>query len=417
MDQQEIDLVATVQQLARDSFAKRAETVDREGTVSAENFADLRELGIPGIGLSRSRGGLGMGTEARVRVMEAIAYGDASTAVTINMHVLNTDALIFAPAFDHREKVLDDVAQNGAMICFPGSVPLGQLDTRKAGLSFREDGDVLVANGKTGFGTASDVATYVLAVGSLEGDPDDTAPGDQRVVLALPRTTDRGVTVLGNWDAMGLRATASHDVVLDEVVIPRTKALITTVDEFRRAAAGIDVARSDAPQDHRNGMLGVLAIWLGTAQAAFDFTLNYSAKRYGFNTVPTARTEAGDSMRSDQAWAQIDIGHMDHWIGTGRTLLYDLVDELGTTSYKTSPELTQKVTRVSYHLRRMSEEVAQTSMRVCGAHAFVKGCALERIFRDMVGSNVMALKTEQMAQSLGKGALGMPIAFSGPAGS
>ncbi len=65
----------------------------------------------------------------------------------------------------------------------------------------------------------------------------------------------------------------------------------------------------------------------------------------------------------------------------------------------------------------MSEEVAQSSMRVCGAHAYVKDRALERIFRDMIGGNVMALKTEQMAQSLGKGALGMPISFSGPAGS
>ena len=73
--------------------------------------------------------------------------------------------------------------------------------------------------------------------------------------------------------------------------------------------------------------------------------------------------------------------------------------------------------RTIYHLRRMSEEVSAGAMRVCGAHAYVKGKPLERIFRDMVGGNVMAWKTDQLRLSLGQGALGLPVSLGGPVGA
>ncbi|TSD40307.1 acyl-CoA dehydrogenase [Rhodococcus sp. KBS0724] len=405
----ELQLLAEIRTLSRGPFTDRAARLDREGALSAENMSALKELGIPGMGLPVERGGLGVSPEARTRIMEELAYGDGSTAVAINMHVLNTDALVFAPSFAHRDTVLDDIAKNGSLMCFPGSVPLAELDTRPAGFRFVDTGDQLVANGKSGFGTMSDAASYVMAVGALEGIDGE----DAQIVLALPKIDAPGVKVMGNWDAMGLRATASHDVSFTDVLIPKSQALITSPAEYRAASA-----RSTGPtntQDHRAGVLGLLGIWLGLARAAFDFTVEYSSKRYGFNAVPGAKI-TNEGMRSDQAWAQIEIGHMDHWIGTGDALLYDFIAKLSTQRDR-AEDFTQELTRLTYHLRRMSEEVAQASMRVCGAHAYVKGRALERIFRDIVGGNVMALKTEQMAQSLGKGALGMEISFSGPAGS
>jgi hypothetical protein len=47
----------------------------------------------------------------------------------------------------------------------------------------------------------------------------------------------------------------------------------------------------------------------------------------------------------------------------------------------------------------------------------VRNRPLERIFRDMVGGNVMAWKTDELVMSLGQSALGLPISFVGPAGT
>ncbi len=221
-------LLREVDELARGNFASRAAEVDRLGVISMENLAELKALDIPSMGLPRDRGGLGVGPEARTRIMEAIAYGDGSTAVAMNMHVLNTDALVFAPDFPHRDTVLDDIARNGALMCFPGSVPLAELDTRPSGFRFADAGDNLVANGKSGFGTMSDAAKYVMAVGRLEGADGD----DEQIVLALPTTDSVGVEVMGNWDAMGLRATGSHDIRFTDLAIPKGQALIMSPPSY-----------------------------------------------------------------------------------------------------------------------------------------------------------------------------------------
>jgi alkylation response protein AidB-like acyl-CoA dehydrogenase len=164
------------------------------------------------------------------------------------------------------------------------------------------------------------------------------------------------------------------------------------------------------------GALGILAIWLGLAQSAFDFTLDYVKQRHGYLAGPASALGQSPGFRSEQPWAQFGIGNMEHWLETGRIVLYECVDRL-ETPFESNQAFTRHLVRCVYHLRRMSEEVSQGAMKVCGAHAYVKNRPLERIFRDMVGGNVMAWKTDELMHSLGLSALGQPISFVGPAGT
>jgi alkylation response protein AidB-like acyl-CoA dehydrogenase len=84
--------------------------------------------------------------------------------------------------------------------------------------------------------------------------------------------------------------------------------------------------------------------------------------------------------------------------------------------FPTPAEFTRALLRTTFHVRRMTEEVALGAMKVCGAHAYVRSRPLERIVRDMFGGIVMAAKTDQMQQLLGRGALGMPVQFGGIGG-
>jgi alkylation response protein AidB-like acyl-CoA dehydrogenase len=62
----------------------------------------------------------------------------------------------------------------------------------------------------------------------------------------------------------------------------------------------------------------------------------------------------------------------------------------------------------------MCEEVAMESMKVCGAHAYVRNRPLERIYRDLTGCVVMAWKTDSLAQQVGLATLGRPFLVGGP---
>jgi alkylation response protein AidB-like acyl-CoA dehydrogenase len=412
MEQWETELVAAVRELAMGPFRERAPKVDREGAFPTENIAELKKLGIPGMALSKDLGGLGVSAETQMRIMEAIAYGDGSTAVALNMHVLIADFLTFFPPFPRLKTVLEDIGKNGALICGPGSIPSGEVDNRKAGYRVTEDGDTLVVNGKAGFASMSEGATYTILPGLIdrgEGNPPDLA-------VMLPDISTPGIRIMYNWDGMGLRGTASHDIVAEDVRIPKSEALVIPVEMLRVITEAQGQVTSPATQNRARGALGILSIWLGLAQAAFDFTIDYVRQRHGYLAGPVSGLGATPGYRADQAWAQFGIGNMDHWLESGRVILYDTVNRLDS-HFETPQDFIRVMARTTYHLRRMSEEIAQGSMKVCGAHAYVKSKPLERIFRDMVGGNVMAWKTDELQISLGQGALGMPITFVGPAGT
>jgi alkylation response protein AidB-like acyl-CoA dehydrogenase len=407
VEQSEIDLIAAVRELARDKFSQRATRHDREGSFASEDFEELRALRIPSIGLPQELGGVGVSPEAQLRIVEEVAYGDGSAAVALNMHLFATEALLGLPPFPRRNAVLEDIGHNSAMICGPVSIPTGELDNRTSGLRATDDGETLTVSGKVGFASASEAAKYIMAVGTVargEGTEPDIA-------LMMPDIASPGIKILHNWDAMGFRSTASHDVSFENVRVPKAEALVAPMAMVRVI---IEAAASNPAlaQQRARGALGICAIWLGLSQAAFDFTVDYVGKRHGLG--------AGDStlfgtvgFRAAEPWAQFGIGNMEHWLETGRIVLYDMARRLGTP-FATTADYNRAMVRVIYHLRRMSEEVSAGAMKVCGAHAYVRARPLERIFRDMVGSNVMAWKTDSLQQTLGMGALGMPITIGGP---
>jgi len=95
---EETELLNAVETLAKSEFAARAGEVDRNGTFPADNVSALQALKVPGMGMPVAHGGGGMSAEARLRVVEAVAYGCGSTAVALNMHFFVADTLLLNPA-------------------------------------------------------------------------------------------------------------------------------------------------------------------------------------------------------------------------------------------------------------------------------------------------------------------------------
>jgi alkylation response protein AidB-like acyl-CoA dehydrogenase len=414
MDERETRLVEAVRALARGPFAERADAYDRRGAYPRENVDELVRLGLAGIGLGPEVGGPGLGPEAQMRVLEEIAYGDASTAVALNMHRIATDLAALLPPMPFRNAVLEDVARNGALLCAPGSIPTGELDNRRSGYRAVADGPNLVVSGRAGFASMSEGARYLFLVALIDRDGEGGAEPDY--MFALPRMDAPGVKLLYNWDAMGLRATASHDIEIEGLVVPRTEAVVLPLAMLRAIFQAVQSQGGPAAQRRSLGTLGILAIWLGLAQAAFDFTVEYVGRRHGFLAGTGTALGPPPGYRAEQPWAQAAVGEMDHWLGTARTVFYDTVRQVDAP-FPDGQAFTRHLVRTVYHLRRMTEEVGMGAMKVCGAHAYVRARPLERIFRDLIGGVVMAWKTGELAQTLGRGALGMPIQLVGPAGS
>src|SRR5215813_2439789 len=82
------ELLDRARRLARERFAQRAEAHDREATFPSDDYADLRAEGWLGLCVPERYGGLGADYETYCLVAEQFAQGNASTALTVNMHCL-----------------------------------------------------------------------------------------------------------------------------------------------------------------------------------------------------------------------------------------------------------------------------------------------------------------------------------------
>ena len=82
------ELIDRAYALATERFAPRAARHDREASFPFEDYADLQQAGLLGLCVPEQHGGLGADFETYCLVSEQIARGNASTALTYNMHAL-----------------------------------------------------------------------------------------------------------------------------------------------------------------------------------------------------------------------------------------------------------------------------------------------------------------------------------------
>jgi alkylation response protein AidB-like acyl-CoA dehydrogenase len=382
--------------VAEPAYAARVAAADVEGRMDLENMRLLRELGVTALPISGTYGAAPVAL--MVEVMEVLGSHDASAAVAVNMHWAGARGLARMPSFPRRDEALAAIVAGSATVCGAFSNPAAELDSRRARLSCQLEGDVVVFNGRAGFGSMSDAASYAVLGGVIEGSNAE----EPTMVMTLGRFGEEGLIRHDNWSAMGMRSTGSNDIECRGHRIPIAECLVMPLSEVRQGRR----------RDSAIVAFGVAGIWLGLAQAAFDFTVDHVQHRYGY-MAEGAFNPTSPGYRADEAWAQVALGNMDHWLGTGRALLGSMVARLDADEDVPPRELV----RVLFHLRRMSEEVSMGVMKVCGAHGYVTSRPLERLFRDLVGGIVMAWKTDQLQQTLGVAALGREIAFTGPAGS
>jgi alkylation response protein AidB-like acyl-CoA dehydrogenase len=384
--------------VVREDYAASVVTADRNAQMAVDNVRALQAIGITGLAVDKRFGDAGPPPALLVEVMEVLGATDASTAVALNMHYGGARTLARIAPFPRRDEALAAIRANDATICGAFSNPSQELDSRRARLSCRLEGDEFVLNGRAGFGSMSDAAAYAMLGGVVE----DSDPEDPLIMMTVGRFGEPGLVKHSNWSAMGMRGTGSNDIECQDFRVARGDCLVVPRSSLRQSRQS-DVAVV---------AFGIAGIWLGLAQAAFDFTVDHVQRRFGYMAEGTFNPSIA-GFRADEAWAQVALGNMDHWLGTGRGLLQSTVTRLGAEEDVPAQDLV----RTLYHLRRMSEEVSMGAMKVCGAHGFVTSQPLERIFRDSVGGIVMAWKTDQLQHTLGVGALGRPITFTGPAGT
>ena len=268
-----LDRLAGLMPVIRDG----AEKNDRDGTFPVEVFDRFRADGVMGGTVPAELGGIGVGSLYDVAAaLLAVAEGDASTALAL--HAQFSRGLTLSYEWRHGRPEARKLAGRLLPMMASGEAVMagGEKDHPSAvtTLSPGRSGGWLLSGRKT-LVTIAPIAThfFVIARTRVPGEP-------ARLVAPVLEKDTPGLTVLDNWDGLGMRASGTTDVVLDDCYIPGEDVLIRDVVGTRddTALAGQTVSSGT-----------MLGIYVGVAQAARDVTMAALRRR---SAEPPAGTRA-----------------------------------------------------------------------------------------------------------------------------
>jgi alkylation response protein AidB-like acyl-CoA dehydrogenase len=240
-------------------FDERAPVYDRENRFFSEDFEELRRSGYLSAPLPTDLGGAGLSLAEVNALQRRLAYHAPATALAVNMHLYWVGA-----AADLRKMgepsgdwILERAAAGDVLAAGHGEAGNDVPVLMSSAKAVRVDGGWELTAHKI-FGSLSPVWDH-LGVHALDTS-DPTSP--QVVHGFLPRSSSR-YRIDETWDAMGMRATASNDTILDRTFIPDDHVVLVCPAGF--AGAGpFHVAL------FAWALLGFGAVYSGIAQRTFD---------------------------------------------------------------------------------------------------------------------------------------------------
>ncbi len=385
------ELVALAAELGRSRFAPRAAQHDRDASFPVENLRDLRDSGLLALCVPAERGGLGGDFGTFMLVTAELGRHCGATALSFNMHVSATlwagpvaDALALTPAERadheaHRALHYERIVRHGKLYAQPfseggaasaGKAPWGTL-ARKV------EGGYLVTGRKL-FATLAGVADYYGVLCTL-----DTPGASQRDALFLAIPADApGVSISGEWDPLGMRATVSRDLRFNEVFVRDNARLLPEGRYF------------EATQRCPHLFATLSATYMGIAQAAYDFTVQYlRAELPGMPPV----------QRRMYPTKQLAVAQMRIMLEQARAQFLQTARDAGP-----DPDADARLRLLAGHYTIMEGASALCSLaiRTCGGASMAKALPLERLYRDArCGSLMLPWTAELCLDQLGRDGL------------
>lgn len=362
-------------------FAARAAQHDETGDFPADDFADLRDAGLFGLMVPPRLGGMGAGFAEYARVAFELARGNGATALVFNMHASVTGALAGVPDamvqalgvpdsfYAARDRVLS-AAANGQWYAVAMSERgvgsrLSQLST-----SYSAVPDGWQIKGSKAFCSGAGNSDAYLVAARSSADPSLVSQ------FLVPASTP-GLAVEPTWNALGMRATASHDLHID-VTVP-ADALVGGVEGLAVLVAQL--------MPHWM-VASYAAVYVGVAQAAVDAAVEHVAARQ-LGGLASVRSRIG---RADAAVAAARL----------------VVDEAARRVDEApgDEETNRWVWRAKLLAGTTAADVAASMLEAAGTSATRRGHPLERLFRDARCGSLQPATSDVCADWLGVAALG-----------
>ena len=261
-----MDVISVALRIAPD-LAARAAQHDRDGSFGFDNFDDLSRAGLLGLMVPKNLGGHGAIARDAAAVIGIIAKADPSTALVLSMHYIHHWVMATNtrwPAHLARKLGQESVAGIALINALRVEPDLGS-PSRGGSLTTiaRRTETAWRLSGHKIYSTGSPLLKYY----AVWAKTDEAEP---RVGLFLVPARLPGTRIVETWDHLGLRASGSHDVIFDDVVLPLDHEIDVRLPERW--------GKPDIAQSAIHAVF-IAAIYDGVARAARDWLVTFLQNR------------------------------------------------------------------------------------------------------------------------------------------
>jgi len=385
---QQRELIGLAARLGAERFAPRAALHDREASFPVENYEDLRRAGLLALCVPQQHGGMGADFATGVMVAAEIGRHCGATALGYSMHLCSTlwagcvaDALDMTPEqrADHeRNRAIHygRIVHHGKVFSQPFSEGgAAAADKAPWGTLARPVDGGYVVSGRKIFASLAGAADYYGVLCTL--DRAGATPRDA-LYLAVPADA-QGVQVVGEWDPLGMRATVSRTLLLDDVLVPHSARLMPEGLYFQAAARFPHMFTALSPA------------YLGIAQAAYDFTVAYL--RAEVPGMPPVKRRMYPTKQAALAEMRIKLEQT-------RALFLQNARDAAVDPDK---DARMRLYAAHYTVMENANDIARLAIRTCGGQSMLKSLPLERLYRDSrCGSLMLPWTAELCIDRLGR---------------
>jgi alkylation response protein AidB-like acyl-CoA dehydrogenase len=385
--------VDTARQVGNE-FDKAGAEHDRNNSYAADMVQVFRDSGLPALCVPKRFGGWGADIWTTARCVQALAYGDPSTALTVNMHLGVIGFFRGMWTEEVQARYFPGVARDGHLFD-------GAYSEQRAGVIGLADTVAVPGEGGYRLTGRKTWATLCLSadfhtVNATVTDPDGSIPDDpalraeREMMFVVPKDAP-GLRIDQTWDTMGMRATGTETLVLENVFVPEQDLV---AHEFRMPLfANLEWQT-----------VTFASVYLGLMRRAYDETRAILRTKHSGPVLGAADTAARDS-----GFVQVGLGqlrflvestaatveNLAHILLAGRDAEWGPVLRLGMLEV---PKVTATENAIT---------LTQAAGRLIGGMSYRRGHILERLYRDARSGPFHPLTTDQTLEYIGRAELGL----------
>ena len=345
----------TARDFAQKEIAPVAAEYDESGEFPSETVKKMGGMGFMGIEVPEEYGGAGMDTLSYVLALEEICKADAAhgTIMSVN-NSLFCFGLVKFGTHEQKQKYLRAVASGKAIGAYSLTEPMSGSDAGTMRSRAARDGDAYIINGRKSWVSSAPMANYIVVFTM-------TAPEKKhRGITAFIIETDKPGYAQGKKEPkLGIRASATSEIVFDNYRVPVENRLGEEGEGFKIAMTVLDAGR-----------IGIAAQALGIAEAAYAASVQYAREREAF----------GQKIGEFQG-ISFKLADMKTRIEASRLLVYNAAMAKERSKH-TGERYTLEASMAKLFASETAMFVTHAAVQIHGGMGYSKELPIERYFRD-----------------------------------